>query len=118
MADFATRLRSEIDYIGLNQKEFAAKAGIKKRALDAYLGVQQSMPSADIAVKMAAVLGLSVEYLITGKEIQRSKDISKYIQFKEILDDLSILPVQILNPIKTMIKAAADHERKNRKARL
>ena len=114
MADFASRLRSEIDYMGLNQKEFAAKVGIKKRALDAYLGVQQSMPPADIAVKIASVLGLSVEYLVTGKEIRRSRDISQYIQFRDILDDLSILPFEILNPIKAMIKTAADYERKTK----
>ncbi|MDR1804560.1 MAG: helix-turn-helix domain-containing protein [Treponema sp.] len=112
MADFACRLRSEIDYIGLNQKEFAAKAGIKKRALDAYLGAQQSMPPADIAVKIASALGLSVEYLVTGKELRRSIDISKYIQFRDILDDLAILPDELLNPIKAMIRTAADHERK------
>jgi len=111
MADFACRLRSEIDYIGLNQKEFAAKAGIKKRALDAYLGVQQSMPPADVAVKIASALGLSVEYLVTGKEFRRAIDISKYIQFRDMLDDLAILPDEILNPIKAMIKTAADHER-------
>jgi hypothetical protein len=29
MSGFSQRLRSEIEYIGLNQKEFAAKAGIK-----------------------------------------------------------------------------------------
>ena len=112
MADFACRLRSEIDYIGLNQKEFAAKAGIKKRALDAYLGAQQSMPPADIAVKIASALGLSVEYLVTGKELRQSIDISKYLQFREILDDIAILPDEILNPIQAMIKTAADHERK------
>jgi len=113
MGDFAGRLRSEIDYIGLNHKEFAAKVGIKKRALDAYLGAQQSMPPADVAVKIAYALGVSVEYLITGNEIRRSRDISKYIQFKDILDDLTIIPVEILNPIKAMIRSAADYERKN-----
>ena len=113
MSDFSKRLRSEIEYIGLNQKEFAAKAGIKKRALDAYLRAQQSMPPADVAVKIASVLGVSVEYLVTGKEYQKSVDISGYIQFKDILDDLSVLPNEIYLPIKTMIKAAADNERKN-----
>jgi transcriptional regulator with XRE-family HTH domain len=111
MGDFACRLRSEIDYMGLNQKEFAAKVGIKKRALDAYLGAQQSMPPADIAVKIASVLGVSVEYLVTGNEIRRSRDFSKYIQFKDILDDLTTLPGEILNPIKAMIKTAADYNR-------
>jgi len=115
MSDFSARLRSEIDYIGLNQKEFAAKVGIKKRALDAYLGIQQSMPPADIAVKMACALGVSVEYLVTGKEYQSSIDISRYLQYKVILDDLTVLPAEILDPIKTMIKAAANNERQKNK---
>ena len=111
MSDFAQRLRSEIEYAGLNQKEFAAKAGIKKRALDAYLGVQQSMPPADIAVKMASALNLSVEYLVTGKEYQQSVDISEYLKYRDILDNLNILPSEVLIPIKTMILSAAEHER-------
>jgi transcriptional regulator with XRE-family HTH domain len=116
MSDFSNRLRSEIEYIGLNQKEFAAKIGIKKRALDAYLGVQQSMPPADIAVKIASALGLSVEYLITGKCYQHSVDISDYLQFRDLLDDLTALPAEILGPIQAMIKAAADNERQKNKA--
>jgi transcriptional regulator with XRE-family HTH domain len=112
MSDFSQRLRSEVEYIGLNRKEFAAKAGIKKRALDAYLGVQESMPPADAAVKIASALGLSVEYLVTGKEYQQSVDISEYLQFRDILDDLLILPDKILDPIKAMVKTAADNERK------
>ena len=115
MSDFSHRLRSEIDYIGLNQKEFAAKVGIKKRALDAYLGVQQSMPPADIAVKIASHLSLSVEYLVTGKAYQDSIDISDYLQFRSLLDDLVVLPAEILAPIKAMIKAAADNERQKKK---
>jgi transcriptional regulator with XRE-family HTH domain len=110
MSDFSLRLRSEIEYKGLNQKEFAAQVGIKKRALDAYLGAQQSMPPADVAVKMAAVLGLSVEYLITGKEYKQL-DISQYIPYRSILDDLTALPEEILEPVKAMIKTAADQER-------
>jgi transcriptional regulator with XRE-family HTH domain len=112
MSDFSKRLRSEIEYIGLNQKEFAAKAGIKKRALDAYLRAQQSMPPADTAVKIASALGLSVEYLVTGKEYRRSIDISAYLQFRDILDDLIMLPDEILEPIKAVIKAFANGERK------
>jgi transcriptional regulator with XRE-family HTH domain len=115
MSDFSARLRSEIDYNGLSQKEFAAKVGIKKRALDAYLGVQQSMPPADIAVKVASVLGLSVEYLVTGKAYQDSIDISDYLQFRALLDDLLVLPAEILDPIQAMIKTAANNERQKKK---
>ena len=112
MSNFSQRLRSEIEYIGLNQKEFAAKAGIKKRALDAYLWAQQSMPPADTAVKIASVLGVSVEYLVTGKEYKKSIDISDYLKFRSILDDLLILPDETLDIIKAMIQTAADKKRK------
>jgi len=114
MSAFKNRLQSEIEYIGLNRKEFAAKANIKIRALDAYLGPQQSMPPADTAVKIASALGLSVEYLVTGKEHQQNVDISKYIQHRDLLDDLAVLPEETLNPIKEVIKAFANSERKKR----
>ena len=114
MPSFTRRLQSEIDYLGLSRKEFAAKVGIKKRALDAYLGPQQSMPPADIAVKIAAALGLSVEYLVTGKEYKQKVDVSKYLQFRDLLDDLAVLPEETLSTLKTIIKAFADRERKKR----
>ena len=114
MSEFSYRLRSEIEYLGLTRKEFAAKAGIKNRALDAYLGPQQSMPPADIAVKMASALGLSVEYLITGKEHKKSFDISIYLQYRELLDDIAILPNETLEPIKAVVKSFANSERKKK----
>jgi transcriptional regulator with XRE-family HTH domain len=116
MSDFSRRLQSEIEYIGLNRKEFAAKAGIKKRALDAYLGAQQSMPPADTAVKIASALGVSVEYLVTGREYRKSIDISSYLQFRDILDDLAVLPEEILEPIKAVIKTFADSARRKNQA--
>jgi transcriptional regulator with XRE-family HTH domain len=116
MPSFSDRLRSEIEYACLNQKEFAAKAGIKKRALDGYLGVQKSMPPADIAVKMASVLGLSVEYLVTGRDVKSSVDIAHYVEFRDVLDNLAVLPEEIVTSIKTMIQSAADHEREKKKA--
>ena len=114
MTDFSRRLRSEIEYIGLNQKEFAGKLGMKRRTLDAYLGKQQSIPPADTAVKIAAALGLSVEYLVTGKEYKQNVDISGYLRFRDILDDLAILPDEILESVKAMIKTAANNERRRK----
>jgi transcriptional regulator with XRE-family HTH domain len=114
MTEFSQRLRSEIEYIGLNQKEFAAKTGIKKRTLDTYLRAQQSMPPADTAVKIATALGVSVEYLVTGKAYRQTVDISGYLRFRDILDDLAILPDEILESVKAMIKTAANNERRKK----
>ncbi|MBP3365645.1 MAG: helix-turn-helix domain-containing protein [Treponema sp.] len=65
--DFRTRLRDQIDYLGLHDKEVASRAGITKRAIDTYVGARACMPAADIAVRLAKVLGVSVEWLVTGE---------------------------------------------------
>ena len=66
--DFRSRLREQIDYLGLKDKEVATMAGITKRAIDTYVGVRACMPSADVAVRLAKVLGVSVEWLVTGEQ--------------------------------------------------
>jgi transcriptional regulator with XRE-family HTH domain len=65
---FRENLRAELDYNNLTVKELGYKTGIAKGTLDCYLGVRASMPPADIAVKIANALDVSVEYLVTGKE--------------------------------------------------
>lgn len=112
MSDFAQRLREEIEYSGLLQKEVAEKAGIKKRALDMYLGTQCSMPPADVAVKLAKALNVSVEYLVTGEKTPTDPP---RIQYKHIEEDLLILPQKVLLPLLDMIHNMADTERKNKK---
>ncbi|MDR0590027.1 MAG: helix-turn-helix domain containing protein, partial [Spirochaetaceae bacterium] len=47
--------------------------GVSRHTLDNYLNVRGHIPSADIAVKIARALGVSVEYLVTGEEIKREK---------------------------------------------
>ena len=48
-------------------KELAAKAGLNAGSISNYLKENSSIPSADIAVKIAGALNVSVEYLVTGK---------------------------------------------------
>jgi transcriptional regulator with XRE-family HTH domain len=71
--NFRKNLREELDYQGMTVKELAVKSAVAKGALDSYLGKQASMPPADAAVRIAAVLGVTVEYLITGQESQQDK---------------------------------------------
>lgn len=55
----------ELDYLGMTNKELANRVGIT--ASNIGKGQRQgSSPSADTAVKIAAVLGVSVEYLVNG----------------------------------------------------
>jgi len=65
--NFRKILRDELDYQGLTVKELAVKSSVAKGAIDSYLGKQASMPPADTAVRIAAALGVTVEYLINGQ---------------------------------------------------
>ncbi len=76
MESFADRLKEELEYLGITRKELAYKANVKKRALDMYLGTQESMPPADVAVRLAKALNVSVEYLVTGEKVEVRKIIA------------------------------------------
>jgi transcriptional regulator with XRE-family HTH domain len=70
---FKENLKAELTYSGMLVKELAAKTGLKKHTIDNYLSVRGRMPAADVAVRIASVLGVSVEYLINGSEAANTK---------------------------------------------
>lgn len=54
---------------------------MRKRALDTYLlNENASMPPADIAVRIARVLEVSVEYLVTGEEAVLPDDVRNTVR--------------------------------------
>ncbi|MDR1286733.1 MAG: helix-turn-helix domain-containing protein [Treponema sp.] len=74
--NFKKTLRAELDYLDLTVKELSARTGIAKGTLDCYLGARASMPPADIAVKIAKALRISVEYLVTGEHEEKIHSVS------------------------------------------
>lgn len=64
---FKERLRTEIEYKGMSVKEIASAAGISNNTLLSYIDSRGYLPNVETAVKIASVLGVSVEYLVTGK---------------------------------------------------
>jgi transcriptional regulator with XRE-family HTH domain len=67
---FRENLKEELTYSDMLIKELASYSGVGIRAIHSYLRENGSMPSADAAVNIARVLGVSVEYLVTGTEIE------------------------------------------------
>ncbi|GHU92781.1 transcriptional regulator [Spirochaetia bacterium] len=65
---FGENLKSELAYRDMLVKELSALSGISRHTLDNYLNVRKNMPTTENAVKIAQVLGVSVEYLVTGQE--------------------------------------------------
>jgi len=70
---FNEYLKGELEYKGIPVKELAHRTGIPKQTIDKYLLSNGSMPPADKAVIIANALGVSVEYLVTGREPPNGK---------------------------------------------
>ncbi|GHV01021.1 transcriptional regulator [Spirochaetia bacterium] len=90
---FRENLKEELTYKNMMVKELSVLSGVNKRSIDTYLREKGSIPSADAAVKIANTLGVSVEYLITGRDTQieklRNTKIHELIQVIETLDQNS-----------------------------
>jgi transcriptional regulator with XRE-family HTH domain len=111
MADFKENLRSELDFNDLTVKELSTKTGIAKGTLDCYLGVRSSMPPADVAVKIASALGVTVEYLVTG---QTSKKQNKLFgrNIRSIIQILAELNEKDIEAILFLSKFFKNHSEK------
>jgi transcriptional regulator with XRE-family HTH domain len=114
--NFKNNLKSELTYQGILVKELAARANVNKHTLDNYLSVNSYMPSAETAVKIARVLGVSVEYLVTGSEPERKRSQHQLSPeghtagclFDELSPDSRKLVLSLIQTIKT-------HEKERKK---
>ncbi|MCL2270671.1 MAG: helix-turn-helix domain-containing protein [Treponema sp.] len=90
---FKENFKSELLYQDIQVKELAEITGISRYTLGNYLSVRERIPTADVAVKIAQALGVSVEYLVTGEEhiIEKSSfgpEIRGWIQnYKQLSED-------------------------------
>lgn len=64
---FRENLRDELNYKDLRIKELSEKTKISIGTLNHYLAEKSTEPTAENAVKIEKALGVTVEYLVTGK---------------------------------------------------
>ncbi|MDR0636604.1 MAG: helix-turn-helix transcriptional regulator [Treponema sp.] len=97
-------------------KELSVKTGINKYTLDNYLSRHGCIPPADVAVKIAQVLGVSVEYLITGCEVVCEKTLASLPpdvrSFIHVIDQLEEYDRKIV--LKTAIHLAEAMNRREK----
>ena len=87
--NFKERLREEIEYKGLQIKEVAALAGVNNNTFLSYVDARGSLPNVEIGVKIAKALGVSVEYLVTGKDSNTLKTFTLPPKQRKVLDAIS-----------------------------
>ncbi|MDR2952773.1 MAG: helix-turn-helix domain-containing protein [Treponema sp.] len=100
---FRENLRETIDFCGIEQKELAIKANISLRNIENYLRENASIPSADKAVRIAQVLGVTVEYLVTGMNSITKKSTAAEHEIRQLIRALSNLSI---NKQRIVIKNA------------
>ena len=98
---FRENLKDELKYQDMRVKELAEKTGISKRVIDHYLAEKFAEPTAETAVKIAQVLGVSVEYLVTGKDSSIPTTIKPEVI--EILQEMNHLPNHDIAFTKEMV---------------
>lgn len=94
---FKQMLRNEMEFQDIKVKELALRTGISQRTLEGYIGVRGSIPPADVAVKIAKVLNVSVEYLVTGESLNKTNKKNVNNMFEVFSSDKKILLKDIID---------------------
>ena len=76
-----------MEFKDIKLKELSIKTGVSARTLEGYLGNRASIPPADVAVKIAKALDVSVEYLVTGEN--ENEYLREFIIFQKSMKNLS-----------------------------
>lgn len=101
---FRENLKAELAYQGVLVKELAELSGVNKRTLDNYLREKSNTPPADVAVKIAQALHVSVEYLVTGVEAGVTDTNSGVVELLSIYTDLSLVNKRNLLAIARILR--------------
>ena len=113
MSNFWERVDEELEYKGMNRKSLATEVGFNLGNIGK--GIQLgSSPSADTAVKIAKVLNVSVEYLVTGQDSSLKKenlDLHRYREYSSLISQLESLPENQKELVKTMIAKMKEWEK-------
>ena len=105
---FWRNVESELSYKNISRKELAEKASFAVSGIS--LGIaHNSVPNADVAVRIATVLGVSVEYLVTGEE-QNTSSKENSLLIHRITTELQKLNRYDLESIALIAKRLAERQ--------
>ncbi|MBQ9283304.1 MAG: helix-turn-helix transcriptional regulator [Treponema sp.] len=99
MLEFWNNVKAELDYNLLSQKELAAKTEISYNTIQSWI-TKNRLPDAGDAVKIAKVLDVSVEYLVTGSESPKKQTND---EINSIMHDIKHLSASDLTIAKTVV---------------
>ena len=97
----------ELEYKNIDRKELASKVGFNVSNISKRIR-ENNIPSADTAVQIAKILGVSVEYLVTGQNSENleSEDTYETALFKKyrlLIKKIEQLPESTKEGLKFLI---------------
>ena len=110
---FRDNLKETLDFLGIEQKELAAKTGISLKTIENYVKKDSSVPSADKAVLIAQALGVTVEHLIYGENQKKSEIPAIPPKNKEIIDILPKLNKYNYEVLSSVAKSLLSLQKKD-----
>ena len=105
---FRENLREILEFQSMEQKELAAKSGLSLKTIENYVKKDSCIPSADKAVMIAQALGVTVEYLVTGKKSESYKKAVITYKNKELNEIIYKLNNYNFDIITSMAKILLD----------
>lgn len=98
----------ELEYQGKTRKWLASEAHFDVSTIGTGLK-RKSIPQVDLALRISEALGVSIEYLVTGKNPASPKepeleDLHKYHKYAHIIENLDSLPDRERIPIIELIE--------------
>lgn len=104
---FWERVLEEIEKQNITRKELASNAKINESTIRNGI-TRNSIPQADIALRVAKLLNKPVEYLVNGvypiKNETDSENLLKFTKYKETIDCLDSIPDLSRKTIENMIR--------------
>lgn len=101
---FKKNLRNELLYNDIRLKEFASLIGVPYSTVASWVDNRGSLPNAEMAVKIAKTLNVSVEYLVTGKNDPLPEELTeRYPKLFPTIEEMLLLPKPILVGIQSFI---------------
>ncbi len=104
--NFWQRVDSLLSYKNMTRKALASDAGFDVSNIGKGIS-NNNIPAADTAVKIAKILGTTVEYLVTGQDNSVSdesfKHLDKFYKYSKFLKNLEAVPDEKLPSVELII---------------
>jgi transcriptional regulator with XRE-family HTH domain len=112
---FKENLKSELLFQDMQVKELSTVTGISRHTLGNYLSVRERIPTADVAVKIAKALGVTVEYLVTGEENPHEKP-AIGVEIRALIQNFKLLHENNRKMVLAITQLYKNQERKAEKS--